>query len=447
MIIPGREVLIKRLPVRIDRADNIQRCDTDNRYLQRAMETMFRSYTLNGIINKLAGFTNGEGFVDQTLNELIVHEDGYNKTTLRKLLDQICFDYSWADGFAIHVQYNLNYTIASCTHIPFEYCRLGIPDDEGCVEQIAYCTNWERDYNKESKERKIIFYDVFNPYEVKEQIEKAGGIEEYKGQIFYYTPVKNQYPKVTFDSVFEQAQTQAEIALFSLYNTVNGFTAGHIFLYPGKFADDTERGDFKKRLQEHKGAIGAASMMVIEAGTSDIKGSDFLVRTDSPNNDKLYEFTLNQCEKAMLQAYGMPPGIIGKMPDTGMFNKEDMENSYTYFNAVTRDRRAVISREFATLFEFWNTPINSTFDIVQQVYDKQAAQAQTAQPTEAQGGIDSIIRSLSRRDVSKIYSYVNDFKNGRSTIEQTRAFLKPFLQTDENVNLFIQDPEGDGTQQ
>jgi ATP-dependent protease Clp ATPase subunit len=155
----------------------------------------------------------------------------------------------------------------------------------------------------------------------------------------------------------------------------------------------------------------------------------------------LFEFTLNWIEKAMLQNYGMPSEIIGKLPDTGLFNKQQIEDAYIYFNAVTRDKRNKISNQFKKLFKFWNVPIESEFIIAPQVYDKEA-QAQVAQVETS--AIDTIIRSLSRRDVAKVYSYVNDFKSGRATIEQTKAFLKPFLQTDENVNLFIQDPEGDG---
>jgi len=438
MIIKGREPVLKRLPTRIDRTEGIQTYDSDNRYPQRAKETMYRSYTLNGIIEKLSGFLNGEGFVDEQLNTIVVNDEGL---TMRELLDFVCSEKSWINGYALHINYNLNYTIASITEIPFEYCRFGLPDKNGNIDTIAYSTNWERDYDKEGKTRVIEYYPVFNPSSVMEEAELVGGIQNHKGQILYRTKQKNQYPKATFDSVFEHAQTQAEIAVYALSNVVNGFTAGHIFLYPGKFENDTEAHAFKKRMQDHKGAMGANSMMIIEAGSGDIKGDNLLLKTDQQNNDKLFEFTLNWIEKAMLQCYGMPSEIIGKLPDTGLFNKQQIEDAYTYFNAVTRDVRTEISQDFKKLFQFWSTPIQSEFIIKAQVYDMQQAAAAVQVETSA---IDTIIRSLSRRDVSKIYSYVNDFKNGRATIEQTKAFLKTFLQTDENVNLFIQDPEGDG---
>jgi hypothetical protein len=527
MIIPGREVLVKRLPQSVRNVDGVQSADTDNLYYQRALETMYRSYTLSGIIPKKAGFLNGEGFEQPETNDIVVHGEGLDAITMRELLDHSGYSKSWSRGLAWHINFNLNYTMASVKPIPFEYCRLGIPDDEGCVDKIAYSTNWERDYSKEQKNREIIFYDKFNPDPeyLAEQFEKYG-VDGYEGQIMYWTPEKNKYPLCSFDSVFEQAQTQAEIALYSLNQTVNGFTAGHIFIYPGTFQNDTERSDYKKRLSANRGGKGGGSIMVIEAGTKDIKVSDLLAKTDLQNNDRMFEFTLNWIEKSILQNYGMPYEILGRQSEGAMFSRQQIEDAYTYYNAVTRDERVELSRIFKKVFQFWNKPINSDFTIKPQVYEVESntlapspetLKAQAAlkgsvggvqgilsiqesvsngktsyesgvailieifgftqdvarsvlgtpkldpttvnlpaagQPTQmvtqaaavdpVQEKIDSIIRGLSRRDASKVFAYVNDFKKGRMNLEQAKTFLIPFLQTEENVMKFLQDPEGDG---
>ena len=462
MIIPGREVLVKRLPQRVRNVDNVQSYDTDNLYPQRALEAMYRSYTLSGIIPKKAGFLNGEGFEQLELNDLVVHGEGLAAITLRELLDNSALAKTWSKGFAWHINYNLNYTIASIKPIPFEYCRLGIPDDEGCVEKIAYSTNWERDYGKEQRTREIEFYDKFDPdpEHLAEEFAEYG-VDGYKGQIMYWTPEKNKYPLCSFDSVFELAQTQAEIMLYALNQTANGFTAGHIFVYPGTFQNDSEREDYKRRLKSHRGGHGGGSIMVIEAGTKDIKVGDLLAKTDLQNNDTMFQNTLNWIEKSILQNYGMPYEIVGRQTEGAMFSRQQIEDAYTYYNAVTRDERVELSRVFKKVFQFWNKPINSDFTIKPQIYDVGGAAlpaqgATQAQPTtgakpevkavdEAQQAIDTVIRGLSRRDASKVFAYVNDFKNGRMNLEQAKTFLMPFLGTDENVMKFLQDPEGDGT--
>jgi hypothetical protein len=454
MIIKGREVLVKRLPQGLRYVDNVQSFDTDNLYPQRALEVMYRSYTLSGIIPKKAGFLNGEGFEQTELNDLIVCGEGLDAITGRELLDHSSYSKSWSKGVAWHINYNLNYTIASIKPIPFEYCRLGIADDDGNVEKIAYCTNWERDYNKEQKPREIVFYDKFDPdpEHLAEEFAKKG-VEGYKGQIMYWTPEKNKYPLVSFDSVFELAQEQAEIALYSLNQTANGFSAGHIFVYPGTFQNDTERKDYKKRLSAHRGGLGSGSIMVIEAGTKDIKVGDLLAKTDLQNGDKTFEFKINWIEKAILQNYSMPYEIIGRQTEGAMFSRQQIEDAYTYYNVTTRDERVELSRIFKKVFQFWNTPINSDFTIKPQVYDAggvalpaQGAtqQSEQVQADPAQQAIDTVIRGLSRRDASKVFAYVNDFKNGRMNLEQAKTFLMPFLQTEENVMKFLQDPEGDG---
>lgn len=452
MIIPGREVLVKRLPQSIRNVDYVQSYDRDNLYPQRALETMYRSYTLSGIIPKKAGFLNGEGFEQPELNSIIVHGQGLDAVTLRELLDKTAHSKTWANGFAWHINYNLNYTIASIKPIPFEFCRLEIANEDGNVDKIAYCTNWERDYAKEQKPREIVFYDKFNPdpHELYECFTKYG-VEGYRGQILYWTPEKNKYPLCSFDSVFELAQTQSEIMLYALNQTANGFSAGHIFVYPGTFQDDDERNAYKKRLANHKGGLGAGSIMVIEAGTKDIKVGDLLAKTDLQNNDKMFEFTLNWIEKSILQNYGMPYEIVGRQTEGAMFSRQQIEDAYTYYNAVTRDERVELSRVFKKVFQFWNAPINSDFTIKPQVYDVASMPVQpngqqpVAAPVDpAQQAIDSVIRGLSRRDASKLFAYVNDYKNGRMNLEQAKTFLMPFLQTEENVMKFLQDPEGDG---
>ncbi|MFM7856674.1 MAG: hypothetical protein ACKO96_33305, partial [Flammeovirgaceae bacterium] len=103
---------------------------------------MYRSYTLSGIIPKKASFLNGEGFEQVELNELIVCGEGLDAITARELLDYTALSKSINKGYAWHINYNLNCTISSIKPIPFEYCRLGIADDYGCVKKIAYSTNW-----------------------------------------------------------------------------------------------------------------------------------------------------------------------------------------------------------------------------------------------------------------------------------------------------------------
>lgn len=71
----------------------------------------------------------------------------------------------------------------------------------------------------------------------------------------------------------------------------------------------------------------------------------------------------------------------------------------------------------------------------------------TPEPVKAsdpnQDAIDSLIRGLSRKDLSKFYGYVNDFRKGRATMEQTKIFLRAFKLTDDQIMLFLNEQEGE----
>ena len=452
MIIPGKSPVLKRLPVSVDSTEGVQRYDRDNRYPQRAKEVMYRSYTLNGIVNRYANFINGDGFVDPLLNDIVVSEGRYQQVTLRKLLDQIAFDKAWIKGFALHVNYNANFTISSITQIPFEYCRMEGDEDgeeDEPVNSIKYSTNWEQDYYKQRRKRVVIEYDRFNPNPefLAQKFAECGGPMEYKGQIYYWTPDVDQYPKASFDPVFELAEAQYEINLFTLNNIVNGFTAGHIMMYPGKFEDDTEAFAFKKRLQEHKGANGANSIMVIEAGTSDIKGSDFLVKTEVSNNDKLFEFTTSQIEKALLQNYGMPYEIIGKLPESGLFNRQNIEEAYYYYNAVTSDERKQVSQALSEIFRYWWQPIDASFEIVPQQYVKGAqptsgTPAAPGQPEPQPAQTNEVLRNMSGKQNIAFQRYLRDFTNGKNNYQMTKTLLQSaFGFSDNEIVTILGEPE------
>src|SRR6185369_3275833 len=165
------EPLLIRVPTWIDRRFQIQGYDADNLYPQRAKEAKNRSYTAKRACHTYGEFLNGEGFTDSKLSSLIVNRKGH---TGNDFLDHICNSASWANGFFIHVGYNLNYKVNSVKVLDFEFNRFGLPDDDGDFGLIKYSTNWERNPYKGIKTvQEICDYPVFNPDPnvVKEQIE------------------------------------------------------------------------------------------------------------------------------------------------------------------------------------------------------------------------------------------------------------------------------------
>jgi len=363
------EPLINRVPTWIDRRYQIQGFDTDNLYPQRAKETRDRSYTLKSACDRYSEFINGEGFTNPLFAGMTVNRKGH---TANDWLDHLAKSLSWANGVFIHVGYNLNYKVNSTKIIDFEFNRFGIPDNEGDFYCIKYCNNWENNpYKNPTSVMEIVDYNVFNPDPevVKAEIEMAGGILNYKGQIFYWTPEEGQYPKATFDTVFDQAQTQAHIGTFDLSMEQNGFRGGHAMIVP-KMESDPERRAFDEKLQDFTTVGGGAgSVLVMEqTGGEPIDASKIIVPLQMQNTDGLHVNVDKRVRNAIRTAFGMPPEIIGELPENGMFNKQQIEDAYIYYNSLTRNTRNIAQRIAKKIFTHWQAPVTDDYSIIPQKY-------------------------------------------------------------------------------
>jgi hypothetical protein len=361
---------LKRIPIIADATDGILRYDYDNLYPQRAEEIIKRSYTLNSVMARLADFLNGEGFSDPNIAKLIVNESGLGGQSFNSLLTKsITPTFAKYNTICLHIGYNLNYRMSSIRGVKFEYLRLSDYDNK----VIKYSTNWEYDGGKRNKRedyRNIITFNRFNPdpLQVQQEIEAVGGIEHYKGQILYFTPEDNEYPLASFDPVFDHAQAQGELGAFKVANIQNAFLSTIAIIYPGEFESETDRGEFRKLIENKTGARNASTRIGLQDKTGLKKASDIFQNLSPTNLDKLYEFTESSVMEAIMENEAFPKEILGVQPESGMFNQENMEQAYTYVNAITRNRRAIISEVAAYLLKFWEQPILTDASIIPQRY-------------------------------------------------------------------------------
>jgi len=358
---------VKRLRTFVDRTEGIQWYTRNNLYPQIVEAVRDRSYTIKSACDRLSKFLRGEGFEDKSLADLVVNSKGL---TLNNILKQVAIDgASFSGSFVVHLGVNMNGQYNNISVWPLQYWRFGLPDENGDIHDYKYNSNWERDPYKElSNAKKIIEYPKFNPDPefIKEQIEEYG--IEYPGQVFYFTPLEDQYPLATFDSVLDQGQTQEEIGLFRLSSIQNGLNATNIFSYPGKFEDKQKEQDFIESISQFKGGAGAGSTIVIEDESGTRKAQDLVTPLSLQNNDKIHEFISKDDKNAIMEAFAMPKGILGVLPEAGMFNQENLQQEYIYYNSITRDYRTDISDAFKKIFSNWHKPVTSEFKIKELTY-------------------------------------------------------------------------------
>lgn len=344
-----KEPIIKRLPIKRDRTDDIQTYDVDNLYPQRMEEISRTSPIAKSCIRVFSKFIEGMGFEDENINRIKINRRG---TTVRDLLRVASKSWAHNQAFATHFNYNMLGEIREITPLFFKYVRMGLADRLGRISTLAFSTNWEQDPEKIRKE--VQHFPVFDPSPdtVLSQIEEAGGIRNYPGQILYFTPEPDQYPLATFDPMVDSVQSSGEIALFELANLQNGFMAGHIINYPGTFDDETDKEKVAAELREFKGARNAGTMMLVE--NPSLISRPLVEKLEHPNNDKLFEVTSRNVKNTIVEGFTMPKPLAVINPETGMFNKEDMINSYVYFNILTQEVRDLFEDIFQDFLEpFW----------------------------------------------------------------------------------------------
>jgi hypothetical protein len=328
--------------------EQIEAYDADNSYPQRIRDAVNASGVAKACTEIFARYIFGDGLSDELLSKKVVDRKG---TTLDKLIRKCVDDYAYWYGFAVHVRYNAFGEPIGYYHLPFEFIRKGIIKKEGL---IAVYDNWDkRDMNIPYNTSRIEFIYPFNPATVVSEINACEGesIEEkmknYKGQVFYYSRLGNEYPLAPSDPVIEDVQTTYQIKLFKNKNIRTNFMASHMFVHKGSFESETDREEMIKSLERFQGAEMAGNIMLIEADTNE------QVPTLQPftiqNNDKLWEFTESSTVNNIVQNYLIPPVMIGILQAGKMGTANEINDAQQFYNSHTASDRLIFEEEFTRL--------------------------------------------------------------------------------------------------
>ena len=307
----------------------------------------------------LAEFIQGNGFEDLALNELVVNSD---KQTLFDLLDVITSDYSRFGGYALHFNYNLLEEIVSIHHIPFTYCRLGLPNSDLRSDKIRVWDNWANEsIRTNTSQAEIKTYNRFNPSNVLNEIEECEGIGNYKGQVLFWTNENGFYPKSSIDSCFEQVLTFGQLAEFSYNFVKNGFSASTVFIKEEVSPDDET---FERNIEQIRSLSGSRSA----GGIGYLEGKISSLPVTLNEMNKQYEVIKEGLKDDIIEKMRVPPVLVSRTRQGGFPNQDEIINSFDYYNGVTEKERRKLSRVFKDFMQFWVNPIESDFEIAQTTF-------------------------------------------------------------------------------
>lgn len=218
--------LIKREPVRPgmkDIAEKILPFGPNNAFPLVLAQLVQESPVASACISTISDFIEGSGFSEESLKDFKINSQGDTLGSIHSINSQT---FAMYEGIALNIKYNAELKISEVYTIPFENCRLAIPDDNGYISKIRYnpyygTSQFLRTWTQE--------YDIFNPDPkiVKEQIDNATKKKEkYKGQILYQSftkPLSRFYSMPQYYSAEYWMRIDAQIGQFHTNNLNNGF--------------------------------------------------------------------------------------------------------------------------------------------------------------------------------------------------------------------------------
>lgn len=367
----------KRVDVRFLQQLGIQAYGEDNLYPQTLKNIISASSTGSECADRFADFIEGNGFREVLFSEYVVNRKGDTADDIHAL---VCRDIADYGGLSLHVNYNVFGEIVELQHIPFENCRLMEEDDNGYVSKIAIHPDWSGQKTRKGEKIKVSkenidYIDVFNPIKsvVLAQIEAAGGIEYYKGQVLWVSMAgKQTYPTGKGDRVATEMSTDEGLSNVKYRNVRNNFLpAGMVITRKGssisydeegneiKYETQSEDSGFSDTILTLQGDVNANKILEVEIESEEEEPKFIPITTQ--NYDKEFTVTDASVVERIYSAYGQEPWYCIRIGKVG-FSGDILEDAFEYYNSIVSKQQRLIERTFDRIFKCWHEIANPSND-------------------------------------------------------------------------------------
>jgi capsid portal protein len=302
---------------------------------------------------------------------IIVNKKGHS---LNDVIRTLAREYRKHNNAFLSVSYNLEGEVSSIEAIPSKNVRLGKKDDKDYNGKYVVYNNWDGSQGKVDPEG-FQTVDRFNPNKeiVQGQIENAGGIHKYKGQVVHIQKYMNEvYSLPDGDCIMLDMVAEINAAEFKQKGTSDGFLNTKIMVVK-PFNSDDERRQFKNDLDSLRGSKNANSVILLEApdNSSDIKDNMQLQDLTSSHNDELFKYTETSIEKAIAKAFNVPIALINPS-DNGLFGSSG--EMYNVINDImweeAEEERNKIEEILTLVMNNYKDPFVGRVDILRSKKDK-----------------------------------------------------------------------------
>lgn len=343
----------------------------------------------------LTKFLVGKGFVDQSLNDIIVgYASNGRPIKMIDLLRWCAQSVGKYKGAAIHANKNIDNLVTSVRPLHWKQARIGKPDDSGYYPDIWYKkSEFYNDYGYGNGKNKFssddfVQYPIFtnDPATLNAQLEslakerlvnKIEAMRMYKGQILHYSfdDHAQAYPLSPFDAAYLDLDTEYQLSLKRNRELRNGFFGKKMITIANdqRYEEDPQREGFWRWVDQYGNPIKKEDMIVnqiydfigADHSTAMVFDSEMdeetgqvkqVVRIDDiPQNidDGVYQADEKSIKSNIRKAAYNLPDLLIENQDASVFSSsgEAFKNSFEIYNEFTADLRKELDDMFAMLFK------------------------------------------------------------------------------------------------
>ena len=286
-------------------------------------------------------------------------------------------------GVAIWLGREPDGTIISLKKIPFENCRLGLPDDDGVTKKVFYNPYYG---TSEYKEEDTIEYDLFepDPEKMAEQIRSNGS--EWRGSI-YYSSITDEfnpfYPSPPWWCSIRKKgggkkwmEIEQSIGDFHAHNIGKGFLQQVLMKIVGDPDAPIPKDQDKYNNNESYTTVREEFDQYLNDTFAGPEGDKLMalwsrVREDFPEmqafpastNHELFQTLQRLTTENILIATQVPPVLAG-VKVSGTLSKDDIENSVKIMRSMVEDEQSFLEDIYNELFPLMKDPPDETVKIL-----------------------------------------------------------------------------------
>ena len=331
-------------------------------------------------MSRYISFLEGNGITNPVLSAMKVNRNGQTLDAIHSLC---AADLGFHGGFALQVNYNLLCQIVEINHVPFENVRLAEPDSEGNVSEVYIHPDWSGRMTRNGKVVQVNkdncdIVKVFNPKPevVAAQIIAAGGVEHYKGQVYYYSRDGYMtYPLSKCDAVLRDMSTDEGLTNVSHRNVRNNFLPAGMLSHfrqntPIK-PDDHIEGEPKEEMVDYfdmvKGLMTDENCCkVAEVTIEDENEVPKFTEFQAHNYDKDFTVTSDSVMEAIYAAFEQEVFLCIRKGKLG-FSGDVINDAENYYARCVRKEQRSLTTAYMDILSHWgniDSPllVEPTFD-------------------------------------------------------------------------------------